>query len=226
MTQPDQPPSYPGQPNQQPPYQGAGSQPPYPSQNSQAPYFPGAANQPPLYQMPSYPAPFNYGVETPVERPATLRNGVRLMLAGAVLSAISLLYSLLTFNSQMGEATARLKNVPNVTPEIINMAHTVALTAAVFSGVVSILLWLWMAWMNHQGRKWARIVATVLAAFSLFSAPVSWAQSSANGMQVSAVQIILPLLTVIAGIGAVVLIWLRPSSEYYAFQSGQRRARR
>jgi len=234
MTQPDQPPSYPGQPNQQPPYQGASSQPPYPGQANQPPYpsatnqpqYPWPSEQPQLYSMPSYPSPFGNRPEAPVERPATLRNGVWLMLAGAVLSAISLLYSLLTFNSQMDEATGRLRNMPNVTPEIINMAHTVALTAAVFSGVVSILLWLWMAWMNHQGRKWARIVATILAAFSLFSAPVSWAQSSANGMQVSAAQIILPLLTMIAGIGAVVLIWLRPSSEYYAFQSRQRRARR
>jgi hypothetical protein len=196
------------------------------TQSNQPPSYPGQPNQPPLYQMPSYPAPLNYGPETPVEQPATLRNGVRLMLAGAALSAISLVYSLLTFDTQMSEATARLKNTPNMTPEIINMAHSVALTAAIFSGVVGILLWLCMAWMNHQGRKWARIVATVLAAFSLFSAPVSWAQSSANGMHVGAVQIILPLLTMIVGVSAVVLIWLRPSSEYYAFQSRQRRARR
>ncbi len=202
MTQPDQPPSFPTQPYQT------------------------QANQPPSYQMPSYPSPFDGPPPAPVDRPATLTNAVRLMLAGAAVTAIGLLYNMVTFDSQMTEVTAKLKNMPNMTPEIISMSHSFALATAVFSAVVGILLWLWMAWKNHQGRKWARIVGTVLAGFSLLSVPVSWAQSAANGLQIGAMQLILPLIILAIGIGAAVLIWLRPSSEYYAFQSRQRKTLR
>ncbi|MDQ6754659.1 MAG: hypothetical protein M3017_14995 [Actinomycetota bacterium] len=202
MTQPNQPPSYPTQPHQ--------------------PH----ANQPPSYQMPSYPSPFDGPPPAPVDRPATLTNAVRLMFAGAAVSLIGLLYNVVTFDSQMSEVTAKLKNMPNMTPEIINMAHSFALTTAIFSAVVGILLWLWMAWKNHQGRRWARIVGTVLAGFSILSVPVSWAQSAANGMQIGVMQMVLPLIILAIGITAAVLMWLRPSSEYYAFQSRQRKALR
>ena len=91
--------------------------------------------------------------------PVTLRNAVRLMLAGAGVTALFGIFTLISWTVARNTLTDSKGN------------H---LTGAQFaSGIVSLLLigiiipvvlWLLMARMNRAGQRWARIVASVLCA--------------------------------------------------------------
>jgi hypothetical protein len=92
---------------------------------------------------------------------------------------------------------------------------------AALSGLVLLIasgLWLWMAWANKGGRSWARIMATVF--FGLLTAGgLAWLIIGLTGKipSLTAVSSIVSLFLVywLAGLSAVVLLWRRPSSDYY-----------
>src|SRR5262245_59470028 len=93
------------------------------------------------------------------EPPQPVLTAVKLMYAGAGISAISFIVGLTTLGSlKQAIRTADL----SLTTSQINTAVTFALVVAGFFGLLGIGLWLWMAWANRSGKKWARIVATVL----------------------------------------------------------------
>jgi actin-like ATPase involved in cell morphogenesis len=112
------------------------------------------------------------------ETPGSIIWAVRLMVAGAMVALIWL------FNSTQ---------------------DTIA--AAVVGALVSAALWLWMAWMNRQGRPWARIAATILGAINLlyllygFTAPTAFA--------------FLAVLEMVLAVVILVLLWKKESTAYY-----------
>ena len=91
--------------------------------------------------------------------PTTVVNAVKLMYAGAAVSTISLIVSLVNIG---GTKTEIRKARPNLTAAQVNQLNTFIIALALLSGIVGIALWLWMARANSQGKNWARIVSTVL----------------------------------------------------------------
>ena len=91
--------------------------------------------------------------------PPSVVMAVRLMYAGAVVSAVSLVVGLATVGNLRD---ALHKSDPSLTPTQLHNLQTVVIVGSVAIGVISIGLWLWMALMNKAGKSWARIVATVL----------------------------------------------------------------
>ena len=100
--------------------------------------------------------------ERPPAPPSVLK-AVRLMYAGAALSTVSLVISLVGIGNVK---PAIRKQFPHYTVSQVNQAFVAFLVVVIASAAIGIGLWLWMAWASNQGRNWARIVSTVLFAVS------------------------------------------------------------
>ena len=144
------------------------------------------------------------------EPPPSVVMAVRLMYAGAVVSAVSLVVGLATVGSLR---TALHKSQPTLTPTQLHDLQTVVVVGSIVIGLISIGLWVWMALMNKAGKSWARIVATVL--FGLDTLFLLLGVARAGAAASSLVSILIWLI----GLGTVILLWRRDSSEYFTAQS-------
>ena len=147
------------------------------------------------------------------EPPPSMVMAVRLMYAGAVVSAVSLVVGLATVGSLR---TALHKSQPSLTPTQLHDLQTVVVVGSVAIGLISIGLWVWMALMNKAGKSWARIVATVL--FGLDTLFLLLGVARAGAAASSVVSILIWLI----GLGTVILLWRKDSSEYFTAQSAPR----
>jgi len=138
---------------------------------------------------------------------------VRLMYAGAVVSAVSLVVGLATVGSLRN---ALHKSQPTLTPTQLHDLQTVVVVGSIAIGLISIGLWLWMALMNKAGKSWARIVATVL--FGLDTLFLLLGVARAGAAASSLVSVLIWLI----GLGAVVLLWRKDSTGYFTAQSAPR----
>src|SRR6202012_990277 len=91
--------------------------------------------------------------------PQSVLNAVKLMYVGAAVSTVSLIISLIDIS---GTKSAIRKARPSLTATQVNQLNTFIIVVAVISGVLGVVLWLWMARANSQGRNWARIFSSVL----------------------------------------------------------------
>jgi len=165
-----------------------------------------------MYQP--YPGGYQQPVPPPTGPPPPVTNAVRLMYAGAALSAIEIVVGLVTINS--------LKNAirsayPAYSSSQLHTLEVVSVAAVVVVGLIAIGLWLWMAWANGAGKSWARIVATVFFGLNTIDLLTLIARPHA------AFGLLLALLVWVAGLGAILLLWRRESSAYYQAMSAQLR---
>jgi hypothetical protein len=141
----------------------------------------------------------------------TVRAAVKLMYAGAAVSAVNLIL-LLALIADVKIYHAILGH--HLTAAQVGQASTPFITVATLWALVPIAVWLWMARACGRGRNWARIVSTVLfggATLNLTSA-FSWLPP---GIHLQLVPMIygptLPVLYWLVGLAVVWLLW-RPSS--------------
>ena len=164
-----------------------------------------------MYQAyPSRPPP-------PEPAPKSVRQAAHLMYAGAVVSLIGGIVGVaVVVNAAQGTiAGVRLPaGSPAIPGEIRHAVSLFLLIVAVISAVLSVALWLWMAWKCKAGRPWARILSTVLFALSTWSTVSALAGPSVTWS-------VLPTIAGwLIGLGAIILLW-RPSSAYH-FRPGPR----
>ena len=138
--------------------------------------------------------------------PQSVLNAVKLMYAGAAVSTVSLVISLASIG---GTKDAIRKAKPSLTATQVNQLNTFIIALAVVAGVVGVALWLWMARANGQGKNWARILSTVL--FGLATLDLFGVLSQPK----TALGFIFPVLTWLAGAGAVFLLWRKESTDFY-----------
>ena len=144
--------------------------------------------------------------------PPSVVMAVRLMFAGAVVSALSLIVGLVTVGSLRNSLH---KSDPSLTTSQLHSLQTVVVVGSVFIGVISIGLWLWMAQMNKAGKSWARVVATVLFGLDTLFLLLGVARAGA------AAGTLVSILTWLIGLGAIIFLWRKDSSAYFAPQAGQ-----
>ena len=146
-------------------------------------------------------------------KPSTLVNAVRLIWAGGALSLIGVIITL-SFSSRIKTAVTNAAIKSNRTAasghkltaaQIHSLANATVLLLAVF-GIIGVLLWVWMAWANNRGRPWARIVATVLFGLNTIALFLEIGRAS--------VSLITVLLGWLIGVGAIVLLWNKQTSQY------------
>jgi hypothetical protein len=188
------PPGQPGEPDRE--GQPADGQPP--------------AGQPYGQQPPAYPAmpppPFPNGEAVPKPQPpSSILNAVRLMYVGAALSAFGFLVGLLTQDDIRDQIA---EDNPDFTASEVDRAVTVGVVFTVVIGLIAVGLWVWMAETNRRGRKWARVVATVLGGLNIVLTLIGLTQNTGLGIVVNVVTIALA--------GAILWLLYRPeSSQYY-----------
>nr|MCW2728670.1 hypothetical protein [Aeromicrobium sp.] len=189
----------------QPPYPGAqpaaGSYGSYPTDPATA----GSGASP---QRPSAP-----------EQPASIAMAVKLMLVGAGLSVLSLIYSLTTIGDLKDDVREQLlKDDANVSQSTIDAGYAVAIGFLILFGLVGAVLWAWMAWKNGQGRSWARVVATVFAALNVLGVLFT-----GTGAGVDTISLVLSIIGVVLAIVVLVLLWRKESSAFYAGAEASRK---
>jgi len=140
---------------------------------------------------------------SPPGPPRPVRIAVMLMYAGAGLSAINLLVTLVIFH------TIERAFADSSAAFTASDAHTFAVGAIVLA-VVETGLWLLMAYANNLGRAWARISATVLFGLDTLLLLYAFARASISASQLFAVVVWL------VGLGAIVLLWRRESAGFFA----------
>jgi hypothetical protein len=145
--------------------------------------------------------------------PAYLVIAVRLMYAGAVVSALSLIVGLATIGSLRNSLH---KTYPTFTATQLHSLQTILVAGSVVFGLISVGLWVWMAMMNRAGKSWARIVATVLFGLDTLFLLLGVARAGA------AAGALVSILTWLIGLGAVILLWRRESTEYFNAMSDPR----
>ena len=138
--------------------------------------------------------------------PQSVLNAVKLMYAGAMVSAVSLIISLATIG---GTKDAIKKAKPSLTATQVNQLNTFIIAVAVVSGVIGVALWLWMARKNSEGKSWARTLSTVL--FALATVDMFGVLSQPK----TVIGLVFPALTWLIGLGAVVFLWRRESTEFF-----------
>jgi hypothetical protein len=145
----------------------------------------------------------------PVSAPRPVVFAVRLMYAGAALSAAGLITSLLLTRGLRAAIIAASKGHHLSAAQVTAREHAI-IGSAIISGLVGIGLWLLMAWANGRGQSWARIVATVLCAINTLGLVFSLTVAH------TAAGLLLTIAIWLAGVGAVILLWQRESSSYFA----------
>ena len=146
--------------------------------------------------------------------PTPVRTAVKLMYAGAAVSAVYLIILLAIVIGDIKAVHAswnghRLATAPSITLGIV-------------SGLVVIALWLWMARANRQGRNWARILSTVLFGLATLQLiklisdlqqPVSHAGFGATVLNYGVTALFAAAW--LAGAAAVWLLWRPVSSAFF-----------
>ena len=144
--------------------------------------------------------------------PSPVRWAVMLMYAGAALSAVSLIVSVLSFHA----IERVIRNASStLTAQQVHNDAIVAVTIAVVESLIAIGLWLLMAWGNKNGHTWARITATVLFALNTLFLLLSFVRATVSA------SLAFSVLVWVIGLVAIVLLWRKESSEYFA--AGPRR---
>jgi hypothetical protein len=139
------------------------------------------------------------------EPPRTVRLAVWCMYAGALLSVLYLAVSLATAHTLYH----LLKNAhPHDSHAVLESAVKGEVVSTVVIWLITIGFWIVMARTNQAGRRWARIVATILCAFSSLNFVEGVLGSDALLSKV----VYLPLWLV--GVAATVLLWRSETTAY------------
>jgi predicted membrane-bound spermidine synthase len=147
------------------------------------------------------------------EAPNSVRNAVRLMYAGAALSAIVVIVTLVSIGSLKANILA---HYPHYTVTQRHTAEVAAVVTSIIGGLIAIGLWLWMAWANGRGRNWARIVAAVFFGINTLDLLASFARVHAVG------SLIVSVLVWLVGLGAIVFLFNKESAAYFKPRSAPR----
>jgi hypothetical protein len=146
--------------------------------------------------------------------PQSLRNAVKLMYAGAALSLVGLIVTIVTaggLKSRIENSHPKINGKPATATQINALAHF-SIAFGIIVGVIGLLLWLWMARKNGQGRPWARLVSSVLFLFSTLSL-INLRSGGTSGLTVVA-----EVLVWLVGLGAIILLWLPSSNLFFTSQ--------
>jgi hypothetical protein len=149
-----------------------------------------------------------------MERPTTVRAGIGAFLATLILGLVGSIVTLADIDDLVTQELARSGTEIELTDDVIRSAILIgAVISLIF--VALQLLFMWFAWKGHN---WARIVLWVIGGLSVLSGLAGLSTGTALGGFLTSLSVFQLLLT-IAGI---VLLALKPSSEWYRYRSWQR----
>ena len=155
--------------------------------------YPTSGEQPPEPQRPPMPS--------------SVQTAVRLMYAGAVLTAIELIGYLATIG---GLRNAIHQAFPKYSAARVHQVEVTSIIFTVIILLIAIGLWIWMARASAAGRNYARITGTVLFGLNTLNVLLQLARPHAS------VALFIILLVWLAGLGAVIMLWRKESGSYFS----------
>jgi hypothetical protein len=138
--------------------------------------------------------------------PVSVQRAVRLMYAGAAVSTVSLVISLISIGSTKSEIH---KQRPDLSATQVHQLELFIVALAVVSGLAGIALWLWMAQKTGQGRNWARILSSVLFIFATVDLYGVLREPK------TVIGLIFPVLTWLVGLAAIILLYQKESTAFF-----------
>lgn len=153
-----------------------------------------------------YPAPGPGREPERTRPPRPVLTAVRLMYAGATLEVLALIVAVATIGSlKLAIVTAH----PGFTPAQLHHAEVARSLPLAVGALITIGLWLWMAWANGRGRSWARIVAAVLFGINSLDLLISFFAVGAPA------DLIVDVVIWLVGLAAIVLLFSKESGPFY-----------
>jgi hypothetical protein len=156
----------------------------------------------------------------PPRPPAPVRTAVKLMYASAAVSTVPLIIAL-AYSGDTKAYGVRW-NGHSLTSAQVSHWRPLIIAVVIVTGLVVPALWLWMARANGRGRNWARVLSTVLFGLgaleltSVFRTPVG------VGFGTAALGEIVTVLTWLAGLAVIWLLWRPASSAFFKPQDSMR----
>lgn len=150
--------------------------------------------------------------------PKSVVLAVRLMYAGAVLTAAGIVINVLVL--VVGGIKELKRTYPHQSATQLHHTLTSLITGVVFTGLIEVGIWLLMARANRGGLSWARIAASVLFALS------TWTLISRFHSPIQVVSLIYTAAIWVAGGGAILLLWRPESNAYFSEAMARTRADR
>jgi hypothetical protein len=171
---------------------------------------------PPGQPYPGYaPAPVDQGPPA-MERPDTVRAGIGAFVAALLVGLISSVVTLSDFDAFVRRAVAASAENADLTEDLIRAS----LKIGVVVGLLFVALQVMFIWFAWRGANWARIVLWVLGGLQVVVGLLGLSGSGSSGQTgFTTSMAVFQLLFTAAGI---VLLALKPSSEWYRFRSWQR----
>jgi hypothetical protein len=152
----------------------------------------------------------------PATPPATVQRAIMLVYGGAATTTVYLIAALATMGSLKSALVSANKAAKHpLTASQINGEATGYIIYVIFVAVVAIVLWLWMARMNGQGKNWARVTATVL--FCLWTVNTFGTITETRLI----LALVFPVIAWLFGLGAVFLLWRPDSTAFFKLQSSR-----
>lgn len=150
-------------------------------------------------------------------RPSTLVMTFWLLLASAALTVVSSATAALAVFSPEGEAALRtsLEATPGAqvgeidTDTLVAVSQTTAVAIQAFLAVFSVVIVLWIAFSLRAGRRYIRVVLTILTSLQLIAT--------------LAAPSVIAVVSLVVVLTAVVLVWLPASSGYLNARTAARR---
>ena len=158
-------------------------------------------------QLPSYPqGPVGPVATAQPARPPAMQRAVSLTYAGAAVGLVTeIVNSLMTHNISFYAYSS--------TSNTTNVHSTSSVVGGIIGGLIVAGLWLWMAWKTGAGRSWARVLSTVFFGFMCLGL-IGGIIGLAGG---AVLAFVCTLAEWGVGLGALIHLWKRESSEFFAF---------
>jgi len=138
--------------------------------------------------------------------PPQVKHAITVMYVGAAATVVGVVIEILTVNATKA---AIEKRSPHLTVSQVNSTGHALIIGAVVSGLIAVAAWLVVARACKNGSNWARITGTVLFVLATVDT-IGSAISPVAGL----VKAWWPVIW-LAGLVAVILLWQRPSSEFF-----------
>lgn len=148
--------------------------------------------------------------------PKPLDTAVKLMYLGAVVALATVIYNAFStsnFRDALEKSNAKKTGSAHLSASTVDTLAHVMVAVVIVVGLLGVALWVVMAILNRKGLNWARIVATVLFAFSALGLVSALTSTLVRGS--GSIGIVTSVLTFAIGLAVVILIWRKESSAYY-----------
>ncbi|MFD6449938.1 hypothetical protein ACFWF3_04090 [Nocardia sp. NPDC060220] len=186
---------------------------------------PGAVGSPPPYAPPPpygpgapYPGPGSAPVDAgPRVVPQSVQIAFYVMLAGAVVTLLGMAYSLTMLDETRSAALDASGGV--LRGDDLDLLVYASVGGALLSSLVTVGLWVWMAFVCRAGKNWGRITGTVL--FGINALLYAAGTVTAFLTSTAGIALVFSTVTLAIGLAAVILLWNRTSSPFFAAPAPQ-----